>query len=429
MATQKTNLLLKNGQIFCTQSQQFFAGDVQITNGNITAIGENLSPQTGSDFIELTKDHWILPGLMDLNTHGQSLTTVEDAALAGGFTTVCLSPETKPMPDNLASWAYLNAQTEKAAMNLIPLAAMTQDLKSEALTEFKSLQAKSCLGLSNGLTPVTDASIMQRALQSSRDLDLPVFVHAEDPQLSGDGCVNEGYQSTLYGLRGIPATTESTVIARDLALLRATGGRLHFRHLTSAASVQLIGQAKADGLAVTADVTPHHLCLTDETIGNYDPDFKINPTLRTETDRQALIDGIKDGTIDCIATDHTPFIPDEKAFAFDIAPYGVIGLETAFSACYTELVIKQNLDPAELIKLFTAGPSGILKRETPALTEDQPANLLVFDTSKTWTVDPANLTGTARNTCFKAQILQGAVQLVVAKGQLRVNKMIEPVTA
>jgi len=409
-------MLLQGANVVSTPGNPPVVADVLIKDGVVVAMGPNL-PTAGVDqVIVLTPTHYVIPGLIDLRTHGHALPTLAEAALAGGFTTVCVSPETKPVNDNVATWSYFQNQVATYPVTVALMGALTPQLAGTALTEFKSLQALGCNGFSNGLNSIANPELMRLALIYSRDLNLPIFIHPEEAALSTDGCMNAGYYATVLGLRSIPNAAESVVVARDIELLRDNGGRLHFCHITTAQSVALIRQAKADGLNVTADVTPHHVCLTDAVVVDYDPDFKINPPLRSETDRLALIEGLKDGTIDVITTDHTPFIPDEKALAFDEAPFGTIGLETAFAACYTELVLKQGMGFETLLEKWTTAPAKLLGLPVPSITEGKTTDLVVVDTQKTWTVNPSALTGTARNTCFKGQVLTGQVQQVMSKG-------------
>jgi dihydroorotase len=273
---------------------------------------------------------------------------------------------------------------------------------------------------------------MRRALEWGRVLNVPIMSHAEDTDLTGKGCMHEGPVSTRLGLPGVPSAAETVIIAREIELARMTGGHIHLTHVSAAETVAMIRRAKAEGLRVTADVTPHHLALTDEDVANsgYDPDFKMNPPLRSEADRQALIEGLLDGTIDAIATDHAPHTPDDKLQAFDHAPCGVTGLETSFGVIVTTLVQSGRMTPLQLVERMSLNPARIFNLpQAGALKIGEPAQLAIFDAQAQWLVDPTQFESKGRNCPFKGQLLTGKPIMLLSRGRclLGADRLRQPV--
>jgi dihydroorotase len=295
------------------------------------------------------------------------------------------------------------------------LASITRGLSGEELTEMVALRDAGAVGFTDDGKPVVSAGLMLHALRYQRLCGGALALHEEDPALSGRGVMHEGAVSAALGMAGIPSTSESTMVARDAALARAEGGRIHVQHLSCVESVEAVAAAKAHGVQITAEATPHHLTLTDEAVRTLDSRFKMNPPLRTEDDRRALIAGLRDGTIDCVATDHAPHAREEKEVPFEDAPMGVTGLETAFAALYTDLVVPGVLDWAVLVERMTVGGS-LFDLPLPRVAVDEPANICLVDLEAEWVVGESGYESRSANCCFDGRALQGRVVLTVAAG-------------
>jgi dihydroorotase len=344
------------------------------------------------------------------------------AALAGGFTTVCVMPNTSPVIDSTPMIQYVVNAAKPTGMQIHPIAAVTRGLEGQEMTSIGTLVQNGAVGFSDDGRPVSSANMMRKALEYSKMYDVPIVCHAEDDSLCCGGVMHEGYYSTLLGLPGIPSVCESVMVARDIELVRYTGGRVHFAHVSSKESVNLIRQAKKEGLPVTAETTPHYLALTDACCQGYDPDFKMNGPLRSEEDRQALLAAVQDGTIDVIATDHAPHTPDEKAMPFDCAPNGVIGLETSLGVILTHCYHTGLLTPTEVVRIMSSRPAEIFKlKDSGNIAVGQRADVTVIEPDAEWVVDPSQFKSKSRNTPFKGQTLKGRPILVFANGVKRVE--------
>ena len=366
----------------------------------------------------------VFPGFVDPHVHlrtpgredEEDLESGTRAAAAGGFCAILAMPNTDPVVDRAP---VLRSLQERAADEaVVPvgfLAAITKGQSGTELTEMAELAAEGAAGFSDDGFPVADAHRMRQALQYQRLAGLVLALHEEDPALSGHGVMHEGAVSTTLGLAGIPSVSESTAIARDAQLARYEGGHIHILHLSAAESVEAVAGARAAGTQITAEVTPHHLVLTDEAVRPLDPRFKMNPPLRTERDREALIAGLRAGTIDCIATDHAPHSREEKEAPFEEAPMGVTGLETAFSVLYTDLVLPGVLDLELLVERMTAGgvPYGL---RAPTLARGARADLCLVDLDGSWTVGEAGYESRSENSCFAGRDLRGRVLMTLARG-------------
>ena len=366
----------------------------------------------------------VFPGFVDPHVHlrtpgredEEDLESGTRAAAAGGFCCVLAMPNTAPVTDNAA---VLRALQQRAAVEaVVPvgfLAAITTGQSGGELTEMVELAAEGAAGFSDDGLPVADARRLRQAVQYQRLAGGVLALHEEDPALSGDGVMHEGAVSALLGLSGIPSISESTVIDRDAQIARYEGGRLHVLHLSAIESVAAVERAKADGIELTCEVTPHHLTLTDEAVRSLDARFKMNPPLRAERDRQALIDGLRSGLIDCVATDHAPHSREEKEVPFEQAPMGVTGLETAFAALYTDLVLPGVLELSLVVERMTAGggPYGLAP---PTIAPGVNANFCLVDLDATWTVGEAGYESRSENSCFAGRELRGRVLMTVAAG-------------
>ena len=367
----------------------------------------------------------VIPGLIDAHVHlrepgyeyKEDIRTGTLAAAAGGFTAVMCMANTKPVNDNESVTRYILNKAEGAAARVYPVGAVSVGLKGECLTEMAELKAAGCVAFSDDGVPVANSGLMRRALEYSQVVNLPVISHAEEHELVGAGVMNEGDVATRLGLKGIPNAAEDTMVARDIALAELTGGRLHIAHVSTRGAVELIKCAKARGVRVTAEATPHHLALTDEAVEGYDTNAKMNPPLRSRVDVEALRQGIKDGVIDCIATDHAPHSSMEKDIEFDKASNGIIGLETAFSVIYG-LVENGVLTLNEAVRAMSTNPAKAFGIEGGRLSVGSPANMAIIDLGRSWTVDPRQLNSKSKNSPWLGRELKGTVVKTVLAGNI-----------
>lgn len=418
--------LLKGGRVINPATGLDQVMDVLIEDNVVAAIEQNIPAAQADEVVQLTETQWVVPGLVDVHVHfrdpgnpdKETTATGAAAAVAGGFTTVCVMPNTSPVIDSTPMVQYIMNAAKPTGIQIFPIAAVTRGLEGEEMTAIGTLLDNGAVGFSDDGRPVSSANMMRKALEYSKMFDVPIVCHAEDCTLCGNGVMHEGYYSTLLGLPGIPSVAESVMVARDIELARFTGGRVHFAHISSKESVALIRQAKAEGLNITAETTPHYLALTDACCQGYDPDFKMNGPLRAEADQKALIEAIMDGTIDVIATDHAPHTPDEKSMAFDCAPNGVIGLETSLGVMLTHFYHTKRLQPLELIRIMSSRPAEIFKlKESGNLAVGQRADIAVIDPEQEWRVDPTAFKSKSRNTPFKGQLLKGRAIRTYANGR------------
>jgi len=368
----------------------------------------------------------VAPGLVDPHVHlrepGQSaretIASGTRAAAAGGFTAVACMPNTEPVVDTPAWVEWVRRRADAAGhCRALPIAAVTLGQQGRQLAPFDALAAAGAVAFSDDGHPVADAAIMRRALACVRGSGLPIICHEEDPTLKEGGVMHEGFTATRLGLRGIPAAAESIMCRRDVELAELTGGRVHFAHLSAAASFDALRDARRRGLAVTGETCPHYWVLTDESVGDYDTHAKMNPPLRGASDRDACIAAIADGTIDCFATDNAPHTEADKAKPFVEAPFGIVGLETALALTLTYLVEPGHLPLARAIELWTDAPRRILGQPPVTLEPGSPADLVLFDPAAEWTVEPARFHSQGRNTPFAGWRLHGRVLATMLGGR------------
>ncbi len=401
--------------------------DILVRQGQIAELGASgsLSAPAGAETIDATGKH-ALPGFVDphvhLRTPGQeykeNLDTGTAAAAAGGFVAVIAMPNTDPVIDDSAVLRSLvDGAGRQARVPVGFLASITRGLAGQELTEMAQLRDDGALGFTDDGKPVVSAGMLRKALQYQRLAGGVIALHEEDPALSGDGVMHEGGVSARLGLAGIPSISESTMVARDSAIALYEGARVHFQHLSSVESVQALAAAKEAGAQVSAEVTPHHLTLTDEDVLTLDSRFKMNPPLRTEQDRNALVRALDSGLIDCVATDHAPHARHEKEVAFEQAPMGTTGLETAFAALYTELVLPGDLELEVIIERMTSGGE-LYGLPVPRIALGEPANLCLVDLGAQYEVGAAGYASRSENCCFHGRTLHGKVVLTIAAGVL-----------
>lgn len=416
-------VLIKGGRVVDPANKRDGRFDILIDRGKIADVQPSI-PANGSKVIE-ADSKLITPGFVDLHTHlrepgREDKETVESgcrAAAKGGFTTICAMPNTSPAIDHRGAADFVHQEGRRVGLASVrAIGALTKGRQGKELTDFGELFDAGCVALSDDGNVLSDGMLMRRALEYAKTFERPIIQHAEDPALAAGGVMHEGLVSVTLGLRGMPSQAESVIVSRDLALAELTGGWIHFAHLSSAISVELIRQAKRRGVRVTCEVTPHHLALTHEAVGEFNTHAKVNPPLRAEEDRLALLEGLRDGTIDCIATDHAPHTDWEKDAEFDAAPFGISGLETALGVC-AETVIKPGLLTwPQLIEKLTTAPARIAGLEAGTLSVGAEADLAVIDPSAQWTVDPKRFVSKGRHSPFTGRVLTGVVLRTLYRG-------------
>ncbi|MCM8775976.1 MAG: dihydroorotase [Candidatus Omnitrophica bacterium] len=420
------NLFIRHAYVVDPANQLEGVMDLSIHNGKIAEIG-SLLPGPESEVFE-AKGLYLFPGLIDLHTHlrepgfeaKETIVTGSHAALRGGFVASVTMPNTNPPCDHQSVIDNIVRKAKEVPYHIFPAGAITKGREGKELSEMADLQHAGIVAVSDDGDWVNDSLLMRRAMDYAAMLGLIVMSHCEDRRLSGGGVMNEGINSTKFGLRGIPAASENVAVLRDVELARLTGARLHICHVSTARSVELIRRAKSEGIPITCEVTPHHLMLTDDNLKNYNTNFKVNPPLRTYEDMIALRKGLKDGVIDCVATDHAPHTDEEKMLEFDYAPFGVIGLETALSVVLTELYHQEHWSLSEIVRAMAVRPADILKLNPSfgRLEKGWEANLILVDLNKEWTVTRENLVSKSKNSCFMKRSLKGKVVLTVCAGKV-----------
>ena len=400
---------------------------VVIRDGRIAEVSERVERPRDARLVD-ARGRWVTPGFIDLHAHlrepGQeykeTVATGAAAAVAGGYTAVCAMPNTVPPNDNTSVTELVLKRAAAAGLaRIYPIGCISKGQKGEELAEYGELRAAGCVALSDDGRPVASASLMRRALEYALAFGLPLSVHEEEQQLVGKGVMHEGPAATRLGLKGIPGQAEEVMVLRDLALAELTGGRLHVCHVSSAGSVRAVREAKRRGLRLTAEVTPHHLALCDENVARsgYDTDFKMNPPLRSEDDVRACGEGLADGTLDCIATDHAPHAIEEKQVEFDAALNGIVGLETAFPVCL-DLVRRKVVTERRLIDALTAAPARAFGLPGGSLARGAPADVAVLDPMAQWRCDPGELRSKCKNTPWKGRSLVGRCTHTFVGGRL-----------
>jgi len=422
-----SRLLLKGGRVVDPARRLDAPRDVLLEDGRVARVEKSLS-RRGAEVIE-AEGLVVCPGFIDLHVHlrepgredKETIATGTRAAAAGGFTAVCAMPNTAPVNDNSGiTRSILEKARSEGMVRVYPIGAITRGSRGEELAEYGDLKDAGCVAVSDDGRPVASARVMRRALEYARAFDLPVVDHCEEPALFERAAMNEGPVATLLGLRGTPSAAESIVVERDVQLAELTGGRLHVAHLSTAASADAVRRGKARGVRVTAEVTPHHLLLTDQAVkdSDYDASTKMNPPLRSEADRRAMVEALRDGTIDAIATDHAPHTVDDKKVEYEEAAFGVVGLETAVSLCLDRLVASGLLPLTRLVTLLSTGPARVFGLPGGTLAPGAPADVTVLDLDRPRKVDPARFHSKGRNTPFAGWALKGAAVITVVGGQI-----------
>jgi dihydroorotase len=427
-------LLVKGGRVIDPDSGRDEVADILAEKGHIVKIAKNIRIKNAEVLDASGKI--VCPGFIDIHVHlrepgfeyKEDLASGTRAAAAGGFTTVCCMPNTNPVIDNLAVARFIRERAKiSGVVNVLPIGSITKKQAGEELSEYADLLAAGCVGFSDDGKPVMKADVMRNALEYTRMFGAPLLAHCEDLDLTGDGQMHEGFYSTYYGLKGIPAAAEEAMVARDIILARLAGGYLHICHASTAGSMDLIRRAKAEGLNISCEVTPHHLTLSDEIVGSYDTDTKVMPPLRSQQHIEALREALLDGTVDCIATDHAPHHLEAKDCEYNLAAVGISGLETAVAVVMDQLVGQGHLELPEMVKLFTIGPADVLGLDKGRLNPGAAADITIIDPELTKTVDPQQFHSKGKNTPFKGMRFTGWPWATIVAGKVvyRDGKIIE----
>jgi len=425
------NLLIRNGRVIDPIQGLDASLDILIEDGVVSKVDKRI--KSNVDVID-ADGLVVAPGFIDIHTHlrepGQehkeTIATGTRAAVAGGYTAVCAMANSVPPNDERAVTEMIIAEARRnGACRVYPIGAVSKGLAGEALAEIADLRTAGCVAVSDDGKPVYNAQLMRRALEYCSMLGIPVVAHEEDAHLNEGGVMHEGYYSTLLGMAGIPAASEETLVARDVILAKMVGAHLHIAHLSTAGAIDAVRRARADGVRVTCEVTPHHIALGDETVQSFSTNLKMNPPLRSAEHREAILEGIADGTVDAIATDHAPHHFDEKNVEFDLAPFGVIGLETAFAVCYDTLVIEKVIDLPRLIDLFSCGPARIFNLPGGTLKRGAAGDVTLLDLDARYQVTNT-FASKASNSPFIGRTLQGRPAATIVGGVVQYRLPVTP---
>ena len=418
-------IVIKNGRIIDPVSRTDEILDLLIEDDKISDISRNITVHDDYGVIN-AGGLLVLPGLIDMHVHfrepgREDIETIyggSKVAAKSGFTSVCTMPNTNPVIDNQALVRFIKFEAEKGPINVFPIATITKGQKGEEISEMGELISAGAVGFTDDGLPIMRSLLMRRALEYARMFDVPIITHAEDLELSDDGIMNEGKNSTLLGLKGIPRESEEVMIARDVILTRLTGGRLHIAHISSGGSVEIIRRAKSDGIKITCETAPHYFALTDDAVAEHLSMAKMKPPLRTEEDRKAIIEGLKQGVIDVIASDHAPHSLNEKMQELEYAPFGIVGLETSVPLIITILVRENGFTYHEAFEKVTVNPARILKLDRGELKAGKRADITIIDPDKKIIVDDTFMISKCKNSPFIGKILYGSVEYTICNGNV-----------
>ena len=420
-------MILKNAEIVNPKNNFRAKSDLRIENGIIKDISENLTPYTNEEVMDLT-GKIITPGLVDIHCHlrepgytsKETIKTGIMSAIAGGYSAICPMANTNPVVDNAATLNYIISKAKEISeIGFYPICAVTKNLAGEKIVNVSELLDNGAIAFSDDGKPVENMHLLREALKYINSHNSLIISHSEDSSLSSGGVINEGKRSTRSGLKGIPDITESLAVARELEVIRSIKGRYHFAHISTKRSIELIREAKKEGLNITAETAPHYFSLTEDDIKDYDARYKVNPPLRTKEDLNAVIEGLQDGTIDIIATDHAPHTVYEKQLPIQNAPMGIAGFETAMALSLTNLVHTKKLSLIDTINKFTYMPASVLNiPEQGIIEKGKEANLAIIDLNEEWIVDASRFKSKCRISPFDKQKLKGRVKQTIIKGKI-----------
>jgi dihydroorotase len=419
------SIVIKNGRVIDPASQTDRVADVLIVEGKIAGVAPNLS-SPGARVVDAT-GMVVAPGFIDMHVHlrepgfehAETIESGSRAAAAGGFTSICCMPNTKPINDSATVTSYIVERARrKAVVNVYPIGAITKGSAGEELAAIGAMKAAGAVAISDDGMPVMNSRVMRRAMEFARSYDLPVIDHCEDLNLSAGGDMHEGAKSVRWGLRGIPAAAEDVMVARDLVLAQLTGARYHVAHISTRNAVAMVEHARRHGIAATCEATPHHFALCDEHMAPYDSNYKMKPPLRSCGDRDAVLDGIARGAVTAIATDHAPHPGSEKMQEFERCPFGIIGLETALALALEELVAPGRITLQRMVELFTTGPDSVMRLGRGTLSTGAPGDVTIFSTDLQWTYDVNQSFSASRNSPFDGRTFRGGPVATVVNGEL-----------
>ncbi len=421
-----SKLLIKNGRYINPKTNTDEVLDVLIENGKISQVKKDISPNENTEIIN-AENLWVVPGLLDIHCHlrdpgfpeKETIESGTKSAASGGFTTICPMANTKPVIDNAALIEYVYKTNEKTGcVNIFQIASVTKGLRQEELSPMEELKSAGAIAFSDDGKPIDNLNILRHALEYAKMLDMNIVSHAEDSILCCGGAVHEGYWSYKLGIPGIPSASEAVCVSREIELVRQTKGRIHFAHVSTKEAVKLIKSAKQEGLNITAEVTPHHIILTDECLQDYNPNKKMNPPLRSEEDRNALIEGVIDGTLDTFATDHAPHTSEEKSRSMVEAPFGIIGFETAVPLYLEIFYHSGKLSPLEFIKRLTTNPAKVLNIPRGSISIGDIADITIIDPTKEWEYNVNKSFSKSKNTPFNKKQLKGKAVYTIVSGKV-----------
>jgi dihydroorotase len=416
-------LLIRNGHVIDPATQTDGVADVLVAEGEIAAVGPNLSAADAEVFD--ASGLIVAPGFIDMHVHlrepgfehAETIESGSRAAAAGGFTSICCMPNTKPVNDSATVTSYIVERARRlAAVNVFPIGAITKGSDGEELAAIGAMKAAGAVAISDDGRPVMNSRVMRRAMEFARSYNLPVIDHCEDLHLSAGGDMHEGLASVRWGLRGIPAASEDVMVARDLVLAQLTGARFHVAHISTHNAVGMVDFARRQGLPVTCEATPHHFALSDEQMLPYDSNYKMKPPLRSACDCAAIVEGIVAGTISVIATDHAPHAGSEKMQEFERCPFGIIGLETAVALALETLVHTGKISLNRMIELFTTGPESVLRLGRGSLRPGAPGDVTILDPKVAWTYDVNQSRSRSSNSPFHGRTFRGGPVATVVNG-------------
>jgi dihydroorotase len=420
------SIVIKNGRVIDPASGTDRVADVLIVDGRIAGVAPNLSSPKAETFD--ATGMIVAPGFIDMHVHlrepgfehAENIESGSRAAAAGGFTSICCMPNTKPVNDSATVTSYIVQQARaKAVVNVFPIGAITKGSAGEELAALGAMKSAGAVAISDDGLPVMNARVMRRAMEFARSYDLPIIQHCEDLNLSAGGDMHEGAASVRWGLRGIPAASEDVMVARDLVLAQLTGARYHVAHISTRNAIAMVEYARRQGISATCETTPHHFTLSDDDMAAYDSNYKMKPPLRSACHRDAAVAGLANGTISAIATDHAPHAGSEKMQEFERCPFGIIGLETSIALTLEELVAPGRITLARMVELFTTGPESVMRLGRGTLAPGAPGDVTIFSTDVVWTYDVNQSLSRSRNSPFHLKRFKGGPMATVVNGEFQ----------